>query len=240
MRALKEVCDHSEKLEKYALVAPQGSLGAGGGRRSLQPPGRSRKFNMSRTHRGSVSCYTTTWFGLLRDASRAEQYMACLRDKCKLVADKWTERGQRFVHLYFRHWRQEAVLEDKARGRKRAEASPPSNNRTESSDPTRQRTVKPGAVAQGVRHRSPPLPDMGGHRGKANALIIDDEDVHFSSKMKMKGPADVVMGRPGLLCMGAYPSRPKRLCATRDFDFEEGESAAPVPLFLTGFACLLI
>ena len=36
------------------------------------------------------------------------EYMACLRDKCKLVADKWTERGQRFVHLYFRHWRQEA------------------------------------------------------------------------------------------------------------------------------------
>ena len=73
-----------------------------------------RKFKYVTDPSRFSSCYTTDGSVYFETQVELNEYMACLRDKCKLVADKWTERGQRFVHLYFRHWRQEAqFLRDK-------------------------------------------------------------------------------------------------------------------------------
>ena len=187
-----------------------------------------RKFKYVTDPSRFSSCYTTDGSVYFETQVELNEYMACLRDKCKLVADKWTERGQRFVHLYFRHWRQEAqFLRDKELVGETHFEGLTTNQQLElkaaiQRDKEDMLNRAPWHPACGID--PPPLPDMGGHRGKANALIMEDEDVHFNFKMKMKGPADVSNWVvPGLLCMGAYPSGPKRLCATRDFDFEEDE-----------------
>lgn len=198
-----------------------------------------KRFNYVTDSLRFSECYTTDGSVYFETQVELNEYMHCLREKCNLVATKWTDRGKQFVKLYFLRWRQEAfwARDQELVGETHFESLTTKQRRELEEailhDKEAMRERVPWHPAQGID--LPELPEIGGRRGEANQLIVEDEQVNFDFKMRMKGPADVSNWVvPGLLSMGAYPSGPKRLCSQRDFDFEEDEIGCAGSLVFNG------